>query len=61
MLKLEPRQFPALVALGFIQEKQGFDKRALESFLKALALNPHQPEIQSIVEKLRTEVEGRDI
>lgn len=61
VLKLEPRQFPALVALGFIQEKQGFDKRALESFLKALALNPHQPEIQSIVEKLRTEVEGRDI
>ena len=59
VLKLEPRQFSALVALGFIQEKQGLDKRALESFLKALALNPHQPEIQSIVEKLRSEVEGR--
>ncbi|QAY94568.1 hypothetical protein CWB41_01435 [Methylovirgula ligni] len=61
VLKLEPRQFSALVALGFILEKQGLDKRALESFLKALALNPHQPEIQSIVEKLRSEVEGRDI
>ncbi len=61
VLKLEPRQFSALVALGFILEKQGLDKRALESFRKALALNPQQPEIQSIVEKLRTEVEGRDI
>lgn len=61
VLKLDPRQFPALVALGFILEKQGLDKRALESFRKALALNPHQPEIQSIVDKLRTEVEGRDI
>ncbi len=32
VLKLEPRQFSALVALGFIYEKQGFDKRALDSF-----------------------------
>ena len=61
VLKLEPRQFSALVALGFILEKQGFDRRALEAFRKALALNPQQPEIQSIVEKLRTEIEGRDI
>ncbi|MGP8233276.1 MAG: hypothetical protein ACLQL2_11540 [Methylovirgula sp.] len=61
VLKLEPRQFSALVALGFVLEKEGLDKRALESFSKALALNPQQPEIQSIVEKLRTEIEGRDI
>jgi tetratricopeptide (TPR) repeat protein len=60
-LKLEPRQFSALIALGFILEKQGLDKRALEAFRKALALNPQQPEIQSIVEKLRIDVEGRDI
>ncbi len=60
-LKLEPRHYSALVALGFILEKQGYDKRALESFSKALALNPQQPEIQSIVEKLRTDIEGRDI
>ena len=61
VLKLEPRQFTALVALGFILEKQGLDRRALESFRKALTLNPQQPEIQSIIEKLQTEIEGRDI
>lgn len=61
VLKLEPRQFMALVALGFIYEKQGFDKRALDSFRKALALDPQQPEIESIVEKLKTDIEGRDI
>ncbi|MEW6435884.1 MAG: tetratricopeptide repeat protein [Pseudomonadota bacterium] len=61
VLKLEPRQFSALVALGFVLEKQGFDKRALDAFQKALALNPQQPELQSIIEKLRTQIEGRDI
>lgn len=60
-LRLEPRHFSALVAMGFIYEKQGQDKRALEAFRKALALNPQQPEVQSIVDKLQVEVEGRDI
>jgi len=60
-LKLEPRHFSALVAMGFIFEKQGFDRRALDAFRKALALNPQQPEIKSIVDKLGVEVEGRDI
>jgi len=61
VLKLEPRHFSALVAMGFILEKQGFDKRALEAFRKALAVNPQQPEIRSVVDKLQTQVEGRDI
>jgi tetratricopeptide (TPR) repeat protein len=61
VLKLEPRHFSALVALGFILEKQGFDKHALEAFSKALALNPQEPDIKSIVEKLKTDIEGRDI
>ncbi len=61
VLKLEPRQFSTLVALGFIYEKQGFDKRALDSFRKALVLDPQQPDIESIVEKLKTDIEGRDI
>ena len=47
--------------MGFILEKQGFDKRALEAFRKALLLNPQQPEIKAIVDKLQVEVEGRDI
>jgi Flp pilus assembly protein TadD len=60
-LKLEPRHFSALVAMGFIFEKQGFDRRALDAFRKALAVNPQQPEIKAIVDKLGVEVEGRDI
>jgi hypothetical protein len=60
-LKLEPRHFSALVAMGFILEKQGQDRRALEAFRKALALNSQQPEIKSIIDKLQVEVEGRDI
>ncbi|HLH11841.1 MAG TPA: tetratricopeptide repeat protein [Methylovirgula sp.] len=60
-LKLEPRHFSALVAMGFIFEKQGYDRHALEAFRKALMLNPQQPEIKAIVDKLQVEVEGRDI
>lgn len=60
-LKLEPRHFSALVAMGFILEKQGQDRRALEAFRKALMINPQQPEIKAIIDKLQVEVEGRDI
>jgi hypothetical protein len=60
-LQLEPRHFSALVAMGFILEKEAQDRRALEVFRKALALNPQQPEIKAIVDKLQVEVEGRDI
>ncbi len=60
-LQLEPRHFSALVAMGFIYEKQAQDRHALEAFRKALALNPQQPEIKAIVDKLQVEVEGRDI
>lgn len=60
-LQLEPRHFSALVAVGFIRERQGQNKRALDAFRKALALNPQQPEIKAIVDKLQIEVEGRDI
>ncbi len=60
-LQLEPRHFSALVAMGFILEKEGQERRALEAFRKALALNPQQPEIKAIVDKLQVEVEGRDI
>lgn len=60
-LKLEPRHFSALVAMGFILEKRGQHRSALEAFRKALALNPQQPEIKAIIDKLQVEVEGRDI
>jgi hypothetical protein len=60
-LQLEPRHFSALIAMGFIWEREGQDRHALAAFRKALALNPQQPEIKAIVDKLQVEVEGRDI
>lgn len=61
VLKLEPRQFSTLTALGFILHKEGLDKEALGVFRKSLALDPQQPEIKGIVDKLSIKVEGRDI
>jgi len=61
VLKLEPRHFGALAGLGLILQKEGLDKSALAAFRKALVLNPQQPELHSVVEKLTLEVEGRDI
>ena len=60
-LKLEPRHFSALAALGFALQREGFDKQALSAFRKSLALDPQQPQIKAIVDKLSVKVEGRDI
>lgn len=61
VLKLEPRHFSALAAMGLVLQRQGFDKEALGAFRKSLALDPQQPQIKDIVEKLSVKVEGRDI
>ncbi|MGO9132997.1 MAG: tetratricopeptide repeat protein [Methylovirgula sp.] len=61
VLKLEPRQFSALAALGLVLHRQGFDKEALTTLRKSLALDPQQPQIKELVDKISVEVEGRDI
>jgi tetratricopeptide (TPR) repeat protein len=61
VLKLEPRHFGALAGMATILRKEGLDKSALTVMRKVLALNPQQPELQSVVEKLTLEVEGRGI
>ncbi len=60
-LKLEPRQFSAFAALGLVLHKQGFKKEALAAMRQSLAIDPQQPQIKEIVDKLSVEVEGRDI
>jgi tetratricopeptide (TPR) repeat protein len=60
-LKLEPRHYGALAGMGLILQKSNLNKQALDIFRKALALNPRQPELRELVEKLQLEVEGRDI
>ncbi len=61
VIKLEPRHFGALSGMGMILQRAGFDKRALEVFNKALEIYPQQPDIKETVEKLRLDVEGRDL
>jgi hypothetical protein len=61
VLKLEPRHFGALSGMGFILEREGLDKRALEVFRHVLTIYPGLPDIKKIVDKLVPEIEGRDI
>src|ERR1700751_2628698 len=57
----EPRHFGALAGLGMIMQDIGDDKRALEAFRKALAINPHLEKVPELVKTLSEKVEGRDI
>jgi tetratricopeptide (TPR) repeat protein len=61
VLKIEPRHFGALSGMGFILEREGLDKRALEVFRHVLTIYPGQPDMKKLVDKLAPEVEGRDI
>jgi tetratricopeptide (TPR) repeat protein len=57
----EPRHFGALAGLGMIMQELGDDKRALDAFRKALAVNPHLEKVPELVKTLSEKVEGRDI
>ncbi len=59
--RLEPKRFDALEALGALAEKAGDKKRALDAYRRALDISPRDEGIQKNVERLRLEVEGRDI
>src|SRR5258707_37028 len=57
----EPRHFGALAGLGMIMQDLGDEKRALDGFLKALAIKPHLDKVPELVKSLSEKVEGRDI
>ncbi|MGP9813888.1 tetratricopeptide repeat protein [Rhodopseudomonas sp. NSM] len=61
VLAREPRHFGALAGLGMIMQELGDDKRALDAFRKALAINPHLDKVPDLVKTLTEKVEGRDI
>jgi tetratricopeptide (TPR) repeat protein len=61
VLSREPRHFGALAGLGMIMQELGDDKRALDAFRKALAVNPHLERVPDLVKALTEKVEGRDI
>src|SRR6188472_4392281 len=48
----EPRHFGALAGLGMIMQEVGDEKRALEAYRKALAVNPHLEKIPDQVKAL---------
>jgi tetratricopeptide (TPR) repeat protein len=61
VLAREPRHFAALSGLGLILQETGQEKRALEVYRRALAINPHLQKIPDVVKTLTEKVEGRDI
>src|ERR1700731_4536959 len=61
VLVREPRHFGALAGLGMIMQDLGDEKRALDAFRKALAINPHLEKVPELVKTLSEKVEGRDI
>jgi tetratricopeptide (TPR) repeat protein len=61
VLVREPRHFGALAGLGMIMQDIGDERRALDAFRKALAINPHLEKVPELVKTLSEKVEGRDI
>lgn len=61
VLAREPRHFGALAGVGMIMQSLGDDKRALDAFRKALAVDPYLEKVPDIVKSLTEKVEGRDI
>ena len=50
-LELEPRHFGALTGTGLVLEREGFDDRAREVFLKVRTIYPLAPDIQKPLDK----------
>jgi tetratricopeptide (TPR) repeat protein len=61
VLVREPRHFGALAGLGMIMQDLGDEKRALDAFRKALAIDPYLDKVPELVKTLTEKVEGRDI
>ena len=61
VLVREPRHFGALAGLGMIMQDLGDEKRALDAFRQAVAINPHLEKVPELVKTLTEKVEGRDI
>ena len=60
-LQAEPRDFLAMLQLAGLMRGQHKDAPALELMRRALAVDPKNESLRDEVEKLRIQVEGRDI
>lgn len=61
VLAREPRHFGAMVGVGMILQEVGEEKLALDILRRALALHPHLPRVEEMVQTLAEKVEGRAI
>lgn len=60
-LELNPRHFGALSGLGMVYEIIGRPEMALQAFEAAQAVNPHLPEVNASIERLRSDLSGQDL
>ena len=60
-LALNPRNYNALYGLGATFELLGEKARAYEAFSRAQAINPHNEEINTAVERLSLSIEGTSL
>jgi tetratricopeptide (TPR) repeat protein len=61
VLNRDPKHYAAMNDLGVALEAIGAKKQALETYRKAIAINPFLGETKEAIEELRREVEGQDI
>lgn len=61
VLALDPNHYKALDGLGQIMRQLDRKPQALQAYEKLAAVHPFWPNVQTIVEELRREVEGRGL
>ena len=60
-LALEPRHFGALSGLGMIMRDIGQDKRAIDAFQRALAVDPYLDNVKKALDEIQTDDAGKEI
>jgi tetratricopeptide (TPR) repeat protein len=60
-LAREPRHFGALTGMGLVFQRLGDQKRSFAAYTKAYEINPSMESVKTILDRMRPDVEGRDI